>query len=57
MTGFDIFDRYDAVMSLLVGVLMVVALALGAALWAAVVIMFAGCVVIFIRHFDEVMEP
>jgi hypothetical protein len=57
VTGFDIFDRYDAVMSLLVGVLMVVALALGAALWAAVVIMFAGCVVIFIRHFDEGMGP
>ena len=57
MTGFDIFDRYDAVMSLLVGVLMVVALALGAALWAVVVIMFVGCVVISIRHFDELMGP
>ena len=34
MTGFDIFDRYDAVMSLLVGGLMVGALALGAPLWA-----------------------
>ena len=53
MTGFDIFDRYDAVMSLLVGGLMVGALALGAPLWAAVAIMFVGCVVISIRHFDE----
>lgn len=57
MNGFDIFDRYDFAMSLLMGVLMVGALALGAPLWAAVVIMFAGCTAGFIRHFDEFMAP
>jgi hypothetical protein len=57
MTSFDMFDRYDFAMSLLMGVLMVGALALGAPLWVAVVIMFAGCLAGFIRHFDEIMEP
>jgi uncharacterized protein (DUF983 family) len=57
MTGFDIFDRYDFVMYLVVGVLMVAALLLGAPLWAVVVIMFAGCTAGFIRHFDEFMGP
>jgi hypothetical protein len=57
VNGFDIFDRYDAAMYLLVGVLMVAALALGAPLWAAMVIMFAGCTAGFIRHFDEIMGP
>jgi hypothetical protein len=57
MTSFDMFDRYDFAMSLLMGVLMVGALALGAALWVAVVIMFVGCLANFIRHFDEIMWP
>jgi hypothetical protein len=57
MTSFDMFDRYDFAMSLLMGVLMVGALALGAPLWVAVVIMFVGCVANFIRHFDEIMWP
>jgi len=39
------------------GVLMVGALALGAPLWVAVVIMFGGCLADFIRHFDEIMWP
>ncbi len=57
MTGFDIFDRYDAVMYLLFGLVMVGALALGAPLWVAVVIMFAACLTGFIRHFVEIMGP
>ena len=56
-TGFDIFDRYDFALSLLMGVLTVAALALGAPLWAVVAIMFAGCLADFIRHFDEIMRP
>ena len=57
MTGFDIFDRYDLVMWLLLEVAIAGALVMGAPLWTAVVIMFAGCVAAFIRHFDEVMGP
>lgn len=55
MTGFDIYDRYDFAMSLLMGALMGGALLLGAALWVPVLIMFVGCVIGFIRHFDEIM--
>jgi hypothetical protein len=57
MTGFDIFDRYDFAMSLLMGALVAGALVLGAALWVLVLIMFVCCVVMFIRHFDEIMGP
>ena len=57
MTGFDLFDRYDFAVSLLMGGLMAGALVLGAPLWALVLIMFVCCVVIFIRHFDEIMFP
>ncbi len=57
MTGFDLFDRYDFAVSLLMGALMAGALVLGAPLWALVLIMFVCCVVIFIRHFDEIMFP
>jgi hypothetical protein len=57
MTGFDIFDRYDFVMWLLLGLVMVGVLALGGPLWTVVVIMVVGCVTGFIRHFDEIMLP
>jgi hypothetical protein len=57
MTGFDIFDRYDAIMWLLLGVVMAGALALGAPLWTVVVIMVAGSIAGFIHHFDETMRP
>ncbi len=57
MTGFDIFDRYDAVMCLAFGGVMVGALALGAPLCVAVAIIFAACLAGFIRHFDEAMGP
>jgi hypothetical protein len=57
MTGFDIFDRYDLALSLLMGALVAGALVLGAALWVLVLIMFVGSVIMFIRHFDEIMWP
>jgi hypothetical protein len=57
MTGFDIVDRYDIAIALLMGVLMDTALVLGAPLWALVLIMFICCVIVFIRHFDEIMGP
>jgi hypothetical protein len=57
MTGFDIFDRYDFVMWLALGVVMVGALALGAPLWTPLVIMVVGSIAGFVRHFDETMGP
>ena len=57
MTGFDIFDRYDLALSLLMGALVAGALVLGAALWVLVLIMFVCCVIMFIRHFDEIDWP
>ena len=57
MTGFEIVDRYDIAISMLMGALVGVALNLGAALWVPVLIMFVCCLVVFIRHFDEVMGP
>jgi hypothetical protein len=57
VTGFDIFDRYDFAANLLIGVLMIGALALGAPLWAAALIVVIGWTGLFIRHFDEFMAP
>jgi hypothetical protein len=57
MTGFDIVDRYDVAIALLTGVILDTALILGAPLWALVLILFACCVVVFIRHFDKLMGP
>jgi hypothetical protein len=55
--GFEIFDRYDFAMCMLMDALMAGALVLGAALWVLVPIMFVCCVIVFIRHFDEIMGP
>jgi hypothetical protein len=57
MTGFDIVDRYDIAIVLLTGVIMDAALILGAPLWALVLIMFICSVVVFVRHFEEIMGP
>jgi hypothetical protein len=57
MIGFGSFDRYDFVMYLLCGAVWVGALVLGPPLWALVLILFALCVIVFIFHFDEIMEP
>jgi hypothetical protein len=55
MTGFDIFDRYDFVMCLVIGSIAGAALILGAPLWALVLIYASGGIIGFIRHFDEFM--
>ena len=55
--GLEIFDRYDFAMWLALGVVTVGALALGASLWVVVVVMVAGSIAGFIRHFDETMGP
>lgn len=56
--GFEIVDRYDFVIWLVLGLVMVGALALGASLLLTpLVIMVVACVVSFIRHFDETMGP
>jgi hypothetical protein len=56
--GFEIVDRYDFVIWLVLGLVMVGALAIGAPLLLTVpVIMVVGSVAGFIRHFDEIMEP
>jgi hypothetical protein len=57
VTGFDIFDRYDLVMWLLLDAVIAGTLVLGAPLWTAALIVLAGCVATFIRHFDETMAP
>jgi hypothetical protein len=57
VTGFDIFDRYDFIMWLLLETLIAGALVLGAPLWVAPLVIFAGCLAGFIRHFDETMKP
>jgi hypothetical protein len=57
MTGFDIFDRYDLVISLLFSAVFAGALVVGAPLWALVLILFVCALVDFIRHFDEIMGP
>ncbi|MGA8363964.1 MAG: hypothetical protein WB709_05540 [Solirubrobacteraceae bacterium] len=55
MTGFDIFDRYDFVMFLVIGLIGVGALILGAPLWVLIPIYAGGCIIGSIRHFDELM--
>jgi hypothetical protein len=57
MMGFDIVDRYDIAMWLVLGVVMVGVLAVGAPLWTVLVIMVVGSVAGFIRHFDDIMGP
>jgi hypothetical protein len=57
VTGFDIFDRYDLIMWLLLEALIAGALVLGVPLWVAPLIIFVGCLAGFIRHFDETMGP
>ncbi len=55
MTGFDIVDRYDIAFTLAMGVIMNATLIMGAPLWVFVLLMFVTCLIIFIRHFDEIM--
>lgn len=46
------FDRYDFVISLLMGVLMAGALVLGAPLWVLVLIGMVACTISLYRHLD-----
>jgi hypothetical protein len=55
--GFEIADRYDIVISLFLGLVMVGLLAAGVPLWVVPIIMFITCVIVFIRHFEETMGP
>lgn len=57
MNGFEIIDRYDILITLLLGSITVGALALGAPLWTAAIFMLIDSLVVFIRHFDETMGP
>jgi len=55
MTGFDIVDRYDIALSLVMGALVAGALFSGAPLWVSVLIVFVTCLIGFVRHFEETM--
>jgi uncharacterized membrane protein len=55
--GFEIVDRYDIVINLLIGLVAVGVLALGAPLWVAALIVIVGWTGIFIRHFDDINGP
>jgi hypothetical protein len=57
MTGFDIADRYDILLGLLMGGAIAGAMELGAPFWALVLILFAASVIGFVRHYDEIMGP
>lgn len=53
MNGLATPDRYDIVATLLLGLIMVCALAMGAPLWTVPIVLFADSVVVFIHHFDD----
>jgi hypothetical protein len=55
MTGFDIYDRYDFILSWVMAILAVGSVILGAPLWVFALIVVSCCTIGFIRHFDEVM--
>ncbi len=55
--GFEIFDRYDFAMCVVMDFVAAGVLILGAPLWTIVPIVMATCIAGFIRHFDEIMEP
>lgn len=56
MNGFDIYDRYDFVLSWVMAIVAVGALILGAPLWAFVLIVMVGCIIGFVHHFDEFLD-
>ena len=53
MNGFDLYDRYDFVVSWVMAIVAVGALIMGAPLWAIVLICVAGCTVVVLHHSDE----
>jgi len=57
MNGFEIFDRYDFAMCVLMDLIGAGVLILGAPLWTIMLIVMGTCTAGFIRHFDEFMGP
>jgi len=53
MNGFDLYDRYDFIVSWVMAIVAVCALIMGAPLWAVVLIATAGCTVVLLHHIDE----
>jgi len=53
MNGFDLYDRYDLIVSWVMAIVAVGALIMGAPLWAVVLIVIAGCTVVVLHHIDE----
>jgi hypothetical protein len=49
--------RCDVAAIAVIGALMIAALALGAPLWTVALIVLAGNIGIFVRHFDQLMRP
>jgi hypothetical protein len=53
MNGFDLYDRYDFIASWVMAIVAMVALFMGAPLWAVVLIVMTGCTVVLLHHIDE----
>jgi hypothetical protein len=53
MNGFDLYDRYDFIVSWVMAIVAVGALLMGAPLWAMVLIVIVGCTVVVLHHRDE----
>jgi hypothetical protein len=56
MNGFELYDRYDFVLSWMMAIVAVGALVLGAPLWAIVLICVVGCTAVCVHHFNEIMR-
>jgi hypothetical protein len=57
VNGFEIYDRYDFVFSWLTAIAAIGALVAGAPWWAVVLIVVICWIIMFVRHFDEIMGP
>jgi hypothetical protein len=53
MNGFDLYDRYDLIVSWVIAIVAVGTLLMGAPLWSVVLIVIAGCTVVLLHHSDE----
>ncbi len=53
MNGFDIYDRFDFVISWLMAFAAAGAMVLGAPLWVIALICATGCTIGLLHHFDE----
>ncbi len=57
MSGFEIYDRYDFVLSWVMAIGAVGALVAGAPWWAVMLIVVICFIIAFIRHFDQFVGP